>query len=308
MEFERIVVVSDKTRLDALVERFNSKAQAMFYIIHNGGDFSDFEEEHKTYYECLSQIQKSATKMLKTMVLSKRYIPSFIFNASDIIVVVGRDGLVANVAKYVGTCPIIAVNPDTDRYSGVLLSFDNNTFQSALTMMLKNEKKINKVTLAKALLNDGQELLAFNDFFIGKKDHTSAGYVINYCGKSEFQSSSGLIISTGAGSSGWLSSVFNELNGLNKLFGGNQSELSYQMNWDDDDLCFVVREPYKSPKSPANIVAGIVNKENQLLIESAMPENGVIFSDGMLDDYISFNAGSTIEVSTSVIKAHLVAE
>ncbi len=43
MEFESVIIIRDKTRLEQLIERFNSKAQAKFYIKSSGGDFDFFE-------------------------------------------------------------------------------------------------------------------------------------------------------------------------------------------------------------------------------------------------------------------------
>lgn len=160
--------------------------------------------------------------------------------------------------------------------------------------------------MAEAQLNDGQKLLAFNDFYLGKSNHTSARYKISFGKNTELHSSSGLIISTGAGSTGWLSSVLNEVSGLFKLFGGNEPSLSHQMKWEDDQLCFVVREPYKSPYTGADIVAGMINRSMELTVESQMPENGVIFSDGVLEDFLEFNSGKTVSIKASEKKANLV--
>lgn len=306
MDFERIILIKSKTRLEQLIEKFNSKAQARFYLEHSGGNFSDYEQEHNTFYDGLLAVQKTLTKTLKTTLIEKSFLPSFMFVDTDLIVVVGQDGLVANTAKYVASNPILAINPDPNRYKGILLPFSTNSFQHGLSNALSGEKFLKKVTMAEARLNDGQKLLAFNDFYVGKSNHTSARYKISFGEKNENHSSSGLIISTGAGSTGWLSSVFNEINGLSQLFGGGQPAFSYQMNWEDDQLCFVTREPYKSPYTGADIVAGMISKNMELTIESQMPENGVIFSDGILEDFLEFNSGKTVHIRASEKKANLV--
>jgi len=54
--------------------------------------------------------------------------------------------------------------------------------------------------MARARLNDGQELLALNDLFIGRRTHVSARYALRVGDYVEDQSSSGIIVSTGAGS------------------------------------------------------------------------------------------------------------
>ncbi|MEN7550934.1 sugar kinase [Rapidithrix thailandica] len=305
MDFDRIILVKSKTRLEQLVERFNSKAQAKFYIEHNGGDFAAYEAEHNTFYESLLTVQKSLTQTLKTTVLDKTYLPSFLFAPADLVVVIGQDGLVANTAKYAGSNPVLAINPDPQRNNGVLLPFTIETFQTGIQKALKAQASFKQITLAEAQLNDGQKLLAFNDFYIGKSNHTSARYKLSFRGQTEVQSSSGLIVSTGAGATGWLSSVFNELNGLFSFLGLDQSPCSYAMNWDEDRLCFIVREPFKSPYTGANLVAGSVTTESQLVIESQMPDDGVIFSDGILEDFIAFNSGKTVTISTAKEKVKL---
>jgi NAD kinase len=306
MDFERIILIKSKTRLEQLIERFNSKAQARFYLEHSGGNFTEYEVEHNTFYDSLLTVQKTLTQTLKTTTIERGFLPSFLFAPTDLVVVVGQDGLVANTAKYVGSNSILAINPDPDRNKGVLLPFTSQTFRKGLDSALKNEKKVKQVTMAQAELNDGQQLLAFNDFYIGKSNHTSARYKLTFENRTEQQSSSGLIISTGAGSTGWLSSVFNQHAGLSQYFGGNDTDLAYQMPWHDNRLCFVVREPYRSPYTGTDLVAGFVDEISPLVLESQMPENGVIFSDGIIDDYLEFNAGKTVRISASAQKANLV--
>lgn len=306
MDFDRVILIKNKTRLEKLIERFNSKSQAKFYIEQSGGDFKDYEYEHNTFYNSLLTVQKTITRHLKTNVVEKEFLPSYIFSAADLIVVIGQDGLVANTAKYVGANPILAINPDPNRNSGVLLPFSINTYQEGLTRTLKGHLHTRKVTLAEAELNDGQKLLAFNDFFVGKANHTSARYKLTFGKQSETQSSSGLIVSTGAGSTGWLSSIFNEYNGLSRFFGNNSASFSYQMQWDEDRLCFIVREPYKSPNTSSELVAGSINNDLKLTVESQMPENGVIFSDGVFEDYLEFNSGRTVSIGMAPEKANLI--
>lgn len=308
MDFERIILIKSKTRLEQLIERFNSKAQARFYIEHNGGNFSDFEQEHNIFYDGLNKVQKELTKTLNTTLVEKSFLSSFLFSETDLVVVIGQDGLVANTAKYVGNNPIFAINPDTKRYTGTLLPFNVHNFSKKLDDVLKSRSNTKSITMAEAQLNDGQRLLAFNDFYIGKSNHTSARYKITFEQQIEQHSSSGLIVSTGAGSTGWLSSVLNELSGLSNFFRGQNQQFSHQMSMEEDKLCFIVREPFRSPYSSTNLVAGIIGVDNQLQLESQMPEDGVIFSDGILDDFLEFNSGKMVSIGVSNQKARLICE
>lgn len=59
---------------------------------------------------------------------------------------------------------------------------------------------------------------------------------------------------------------------------------------------FFVREPFASRWSDVGLVAGTLQGDERLILESHMAEGGIIFSDGMLTDYIAFNSGSTATV------------
>ena len=161
--------------------------------------------------------------------------------------------------------------------------------------------------MAEAKLTDGQSLLAFNDLFIGPKTHVSARYRLAWGGQSEPQSSSGVLVSTGAGSTGWLSSIFNMTRGIAGLTGGTFG-IPTHLEWEDLRLVFVVREPFISKHSQAHIVAGMIAPGEELLMESLMPSGGVIFSDGTESDFLQFDSGVTAAIRASDQKAHLVTE
>jgi len=101
MTVEYAVIVKNKTRLESLIERFNTKAQAKFYIERSGGNFDDYELENSNFHESLSSVQRQLSKVIKNKIVERRYLPSFLFNPPQVVVVVGQDGLVANTAKYV---------------------------------------------------------------------------------------------------------------------------------------------------------------------------------------------------------------
>jgi hypothetical protein len=198
---------------------------------------------------------------------------------------------------------------------GVLLPFQVDNAADAIRAVLKGRARTRAVAMAQAKLNDGQELLAFNDLFIGVRGHTSARYQIRFGGRQENHSSSGIIISTGAGSTGWLSSLFNMAQGMMAGFGaepgvepgGQPAALARPvLDWEAERLVFVVREPFISKTSGAQIVCGMITPEHALQLESQIPEGGVIFSDGVEADYLSFNAGGLATVGLAQRKTHLV--
>ncbi|MDX2247239.1 MAG: sugar kinase [Bacteroidia bacterium] len=303
---DQAIIIRDKTRLEQLIERFNSKAQARFYIERSGGNFLSYEEEHQTFYQSLDRVTRSLGSHIRYKNILREYLPSFIFSANQVILVLGQDGLVANAAKYVENQPIIGINPDPVRYDGILLPFSPDNFLTGLKQVLDNGYTAGYVTMAEAKLKDGQKLLAFNDLFIGPATHRSARYELRYRGKAEVQSSSGIIVSTGAGSTGWLSSVFNMAQSVSQAFSGKMFLPTPTLPWNTDELVFVVREPFLSRHSEISLTAGKILKRERLEIESRMPQQGVIFSDGIESDFLRFDSGAIAGIGIADQQACLV--
>lgn len=304
MSIEYVIIVKNKTRLESLIERFNTKAQAKFYIERLGGNFADYELEHEIFHRSLDLLQTGLSKVIKYKIVDRTYMPSFIFSEKNIIVVIGQDGLVANTAKYSRGIPIVAVNPDESRYDGVLLPFNITNFMVGVEGVIANQFKSKTMQFAEARLNDGQRLLAFNDLFIGASSHVSARYKISYGADIEEHSSSGLIVSTAAGSTGWLSSIFNMAYGIVNQFSNIQEPRKPVIA--HDELLFAVREPFRSIRTQTGITAGVLKLNHHLTIESLMPLNGVIFSDGIETDFLSFNSGSVATIGIAPETAILV--
>jgi len=303
--YKKLVIVTRKTRLQELVERFNTKSQAKFYIEHAGGDFADYEREDDAYRRSLDVLQRSLEFQIPQQFVDRSLVPTFQFQKEDIIFTLGQDGLVANTAKYVGNQPIIAINPEPTRFDGVLLPFTPESARAAAAGVMEAKARIRAVTLAEVTLNDSQRLLAFNDLFIGARSHVSALYRIVCDKKSEVQSSSGVLVSTGAGSTGWISSIFNMTAGVAQFCGG-KAGAPIRLPWGDRRLLYVVREPFLSRHSQASLVAGMLREGENLSLESLMPSGGVIFSDGMEADFLNFNSGSSARIHAAEQRAHLV--
>lgn len=303
----KIILVKRKTRLENLITRYNTQEQAQFYVEHMGGDFSDYREEHQNYQAAVSSAVETLESFGRVQVVDREYVPNFIFGSSDIVVAIGQDGLVANTLKYLSSQPLIGINPDPARWDGVLLPFNISDLSLILPEVFAHKRQIKEVTLAKAQLNDGQVLYGVNDLFIGQKTHVSARYQLSLEGESEQQSSSGIIISTGLGSTGWLKSI---LTGAAAIAGNespeNRNHSRKGFSWSADLLYYTVREPYPSRSTSANLVFGQIKRGNQMTVHSLMPENGVIFSDGVESDFLEFNSGMEASIGIAEKKGQLV--
>jgi len=305
VRYERALIVRRATRLEELIARFNTKAQARFYIESMGGDFADYEKEDAAYQKSLQKVERASRPLIKTHVIDRSLLTNYLFADDELVIVVGQDGLVANTAKYALARPILGVNPEPGRYDGILLPFDARSVGAALHRTIEEKATIRQVSMAEALLQDGQRLLAFNDLFIGVRTHVSARYRIAIGGQSEKQSSSGVLVSTGAGSTGWMSSVFNMAASVGR-FVGTALPARAPMPWNARELLYVVREPFVSRVSGAQITAGAIAEGQSLEIESQTPSNGVIFSDGIENDFLQFNSGAIAHVGLAKDSAQLV--
>ncbi len=320
---ECICLVTSSTRMKGMLKRWGSKGTAKFRMRSARlaslaskqmnmeaadqlaeQDFLEIQREDDSYDQAYRTVRESIDVGLPISVVPREYLPNFDFSMAKAVVVLGQDGLVANTAKYVRGLPIIGVNPDPSRYDGVLLPFQVNEARRCIQRVLKDAAAVRTVTMGRADLNDGQSLLAFNDFFIGCQSHGSARYRIEQGPHSEQHSSSGVIVSTGAGSTGWLSSVYNMVKGFSS--SSNETQDLSSMGWEDRALAWVVREPFKSKVSSANMVVGKIEEGVSLGIESLMSERGVIFSDGIEADALEFNTGSIVSIRVADQVARLV--
>ena len=306
----KIILVVRRTRLDDLIARFNTLAQAQFYVEHLGADFSDYLQEHKIYKQAVKTAESLLRQFGRVQVLDRDFLPNFIFADEDTIVVLGPDGLVANTVKYLNGQYIIGVNPEPRRWDGVLLPFQVTDLNSVIPDVFAEHRPINEVTMAQATLNDGQILYGVNDLFIGRKSHTSALYELKIGESEEQQSSSGIIVSTGLGSTGWFKSlVIGAVSVAQALIEENTEQplnIDTRFAWDADYLHFTVREPFPSSTSATTLIFGKITLDKPMFIVSQMPENGVIFSDGIENDFLEFNAGTQAKIGVADKRGYLV--
>lgn len=343
--FDKIVVITKKTPLEELVERFNTASQAKFYIEHSGQSFAEYQAYHDAYRASLDRLRRALPSATKSQFVERGFLTNFLFGEKDLVITLGPDGLVVNTAKYLDGQPIMAVNPDRSRIDGVLLPFWIEHFENRLPDVLNGKAPVEEITMAKATLDNGQTLLAVNDIFVGPKSHTCLRYTIKHGSRSEEQLSSGIIISTGAGSTGWFRAV---IAGAQGAFMGFKSEIERKFTaieaphadapartihassrpapYPEEprdappaklsdltrferssmELAFMVREPFESRTSKAGVVFGRITRETPLTIVSHTPANGVIFSDGIENDFIEFNSGRTALVSIAEKRVRLL--
>lgn len=336
-EFEKIVVITKRTELEELTERFNTRSQARFYIQNSSAQqalaatrsatgrggrggrqsiaadpFDFYQQSHDAYTRSLALLKSAIPQDARVQYIERSFLPNFVFGPNDLVITLGQDGLVVNTAKYLNGQPLLAFNPDPARIDGVLLPFTAEQAGDTVPAALGGNLSLKNVAMAMVTLNNGQRLYALNDLFIGPRTHQSARYELRLNGRSEVQSSSGIIVSTGAGSTGWFRSVLTGATGVVESFRP-ESEVhdlrdQYRFDWESSYLCFSVREPFVSKTAAADIVFGRIEDGQTLELESRMPRDGVIFSDGIESDYLEFNSGAVASVCLADRRLRLMSE
>jgi len=221
----------------------------------------------------------------------------FLFAEDDVVVVVGQDGLVPNTAKYLRGQLVVGVNPDPQRFEGVLCPHLAEDFAAVLDWLSRRDAHyaVEGRTLARAVREDGQLLLALNEVFVGHQSHQSARYRLTARGQTERQSSSGVICATGTGASGWVRSIVEQ----------SKPELTLP-GPQDGALAWFVREPWPSVYTGTELSFGLVDGPGQLALTSEMQHGGVVFADGIEQDRLEFLEGQQVEIGLAEHRLNLV--
>ena len=98
------------------------------------------------------------------------------------------------------------------------------------------------------------------------------------------------------------------LAGAMAITGEASHPLLQGFSWSDRKLQFSVREPFPSRTTGVALTFGTIEPDSPLQLGSLMPENGVIFSDGIEDDYLQFNAGCIAHIGIADIQGQLISQ
>ncbi len=291
----RVVMVRRSTDYEALLARHATHGQAKFFLETRDQKIEEVQDAHDHFHAVLNRVLQEVPAKWRRSQVHRDDLNRFLFEPDDIIVALGQDGLVANLAKYLNGQPVIGLNPLPERYDGVLVPHAPEAAGALLDKTARQRATFEARTMVEARLDDGQRLLALNEIFVGHQSHQSARYRLSLEGVEERQSSSGLIVATGTGATGWARSI--------KLC--RQSRLCLPEP-SDPALAFFVREAFPSVATGTDLTEGLVAGERPLRIVSEMNQGGVIFGDGVEDDRLPFNWGQGVDLCRAEERLYLV--
>jgi hypothetical protein len=287
----RVVVVSRRSELDELLARHGTRAAAAFFLRLRGRDMAEVTARHEALHAALARVGAAVPAEWRRGHVDRADLPRFLFAPEDIVVAVGQDGLVAKVAKYLTGQPVIGVNPEPDRNPGVLVPFAPGEVARLLHSGLSTVEH----SMVAASLDDGQELLGLNEVYVGHETHQSSRYLLSTVdGRRERQSSSGVVVGTGTGATGWLKSL-----------AGGRAQAPPPPRPDEPALLWFVREAWSSPATGASLTAGRLAAGERLTL-ACESERLVVFADGLEQDRLELGWGQQVSVGLAARHLHLV--
>lgn len=291
----RIVVVSRSTEYAALLARHGTREQARFFLETRGRSIDGIDARDAAQREALTKIASAIPADWRRARVERSDLDRFLFEPSDVVVTVGPSGLVANVAKYLDGQPVVGINPDPALDGALLARHLPIDARELIRAAADGAAPIDERTMVEAVLDDGQRVLALNEVFLGHQSHQSARYLIRCPGGEEHQSSSGVVVTTGTGATGWGRSISLE----------RQTDLRLP-DPEEPGLAFFVREAWPSPTFGVSVTEGFIGADDQLEIVSELNEGGVVFGDGIESDRVDFRWGVQATVRVARERLRLV--
>src|SRR5918998_4484960 len=291
----RGVLVERPSEYEELLARHATHEQVRFFLAQRGRAVEEVLERHAALAATHRAVLGAVPADWRAATVLRGDLDRFLFEPGDVVLALGQDGLVANVAKYLDGQPVIGLNPDPERVAGVLVRHPPEAAADLIADLARGSARVEERTMARARLDDGQELLALNEIFVGHASHQSARYTIALGERAERQSSSGVIATTGTGATGSAASINRQLAGPLALPAPTER-----------DLAFFVREAWPSTATATTLTAGRIAGAQRLRIVCELGEGGTVFGDGIEADRVAVDWGQTIEIGVASRTLRLV--
>jgi hypothetical protein len=291
----RVVIVSRPSELTELLGRHGTRAAAAYFLGQRGRSLDEVDARHEALQAALVAVGGAIPADWRRGHVARDDLSRFLFAPEDVVVAVGQDGLVANVAKYLDGQPVIGVDPEPSRNAGVLVRHSPSAVAPLLRAASVGRAAVQSRTMVSATLDDGQELLGLNEVYFGQPNHQSSRYTVRTPSDGgERHSSSGVIVSTGTGATGWCYSISRQ-----------RADAPSLPAPDEAALCWFVREAWPSPGTGVRLTAGRIAADQRLELYSEA-DRQVVFADGVEDDRLTLSFGQRLAVSVAPRRLHLV--
>ncbi|MER7536895.1 hypothetical protein ABTX77_19240 [Streptomyces sp. NPDC097704] len=293
----RAVLVHRTTEYEELLARHGTHGQAAFFLAARGRSVDAVRERHEHTRAALAEVAGAVPLTWRQTRVERADLDRFLFGPEDVVVVVGQDGLVANAAKYLTGQPVIGIDADPGRNPGVLVRHRPDRARRLLPYAAGAGAAVDELTMVEAVTDDAQRLLALNEIYVGPAGHQTARYTLGLDGTdvpAEPQASSGVLVGTGTGATGWLRSLWEQRSSTLALPAPADARLAW-----------FVREAWPSPTTGTTLVEGLLGAGRglRLTVES---DRLVAFGDGVESDALELTWGQTIRLTVATSRLRLV--
>ncbi|MGW7386198.1 hypothetical protein [Streptomyces sp. NPDC054794] len=293
----RAVLVHRTTEYEELTARYGTHGQAAFVLASRGRDIDEVAERHHRTRRALAEVAAAVPLSWRQSRVERGDLDRFLFAPEDVVVVVGQDGLVANAAKYLTGQPVVGIDTDPGRNLGVLVRHRPAAAAALLPAALARGTGVDELTMVEAVADDTQRLVALNEIYLGAAGHQTARYRLGLDGDGgvvEAQASSGVLVGTGTGATGWLRSLWQERGGRLPLPAPSE-----------DRLLWFVREAWPSPATGTSLVAGELAASAALSV-TVESDRLIAFGDGIESDALELTWGQTVRIGVCGQRLRLV--
>ncbi|MFF5920434.1 NAD(+)/NADH kinase [Streptomyces flavochromogenes] len=293
----RAVLVHRTTEYEELLARHGTHGQAAFFLSARGRSVDAVRERHDRTHRALAEVAAAVPLTWRQTRVERADLDRFLFGPEDVVVVVGQDGLVANAAKYLTGQPVIGIDADPGRNPGVLVRHRADRARRLLPYAAGAAVTVDELTMVEAVTDDAQRLLALNEIYVGPRGHQTARYTLDLDATElppEAQASSGVLVGTGTGATGWLRSLWEQRSSALALPAPADARLAW-----------FVREAWPSPTTGTSRVEGLLDPGQglRLTVES---DRLVVFGDGVESDALELSWGQTVRLTVAGPRLRLV--
>jgi len=167
----KVILVTRETRLEGLIARYHTAAQAKFYVEHLGAEFTDYQREHDAYLAAKRHAIETLEQWGRYQIVDRSFLPSSFSVRPTSWWRLDRWAR-RHIMKYLDGHPADRVNPDSGRYDGVLLSVRCHPIWHCCCRCRGGQARVQERNDGESRPDGRTALYAVNDLFIGARSHT----------------------------------------------------------------------------------------------------------------------------------------
>lgn len=212
----------------------------------------------------------------------------------DLVMSFGGDNSFTYTSHFVTDCPIIGINSDPLRSTGALCQWSAKNLEEAASALIEEKYTVEEWTRLTGTINNEKIMFATSEYFFGERGRKEmTRHVLVYHGKEYDQKCSGIIIATGAGSTGWYHSANMHVFPQGNIFSKTEKKAA-----------FIITEPYRYARREDDVFAGELFPGEEIVLHSLSDSEGYASSDSW-EEY-PFTRGKTARIGIDPLPLRVV--